>query len=104
MRRRTHADGATVGISCTCLFLLVWVIAGLTIGAVCSNYSLDFLFGIQVPWYANAAIGAVGGGVVIVTGVVCWACDLGGVDGPVWPMTPAAKAKKGMLPAERATP
>lgn len=98
--RRTRTDGATVGLSCTCLVLLVWVIGGMTIGAVCSNHSLDFLFGVQAPWYADAAIGAVGGGFVITVGVVTWACDLGGVKGPVWPMTDEAKARKGLTPAE----
>ena len=98
---KIRGNATSAGVSCSCLFFLVWVIAGMTLGAVCSNHSLNFLFGIQAPWYADAAIGAVGGGIVITIGVITWACDLGGVDGPVWPLTEAGKAKKGLLPAER---
>ena len=75
--------------------VVLWVILGLTLGAVCVHYTLAFWIGLDAPWYATVPTGAVLGGVAITAGAITWVCDLGGLDGPVWPLTDKGKAEKG---------
>ena len=73
---------------------ILWVVVGLTIGAVCVHYTLNFWVGIDPPLWACAGIGMVTSGVVVPAGVITGVCDLGGLDGPMWPLTDKAKAEK----------
>jgi hypothetical protein len=94
-RGRIAAIGNLSCVGC----VILWIIAGLTLGAYCMHYSLDFWIGVDAPWYACVPLGAVTGGIPIAAGAITWACDLGGMDGPVWPLTDEARTRKS-LPAE----
>ncbi len=59
------------------LSLAVWLFSS------CFAYSLDTIFGKDVPWYADLAGGIVLNGVNIPLAVVCWIVRLAGVETPL---------------------
>lgn len=93
MKPKKKGSGVFAGLGCLGCAIL-WLVVGLTIGAVCVHYTLNFWIGVDPPLYACALVGMVTSGVVVPVGVITGVCDLGGLDGPVWPLTDAAKAKK----------
>jgi hypothetical protein len=65
------ADTAARGSACACLALFV-VVFNLTLGALCFQYSLWAICGKDIPWYADAACGLIGGEVVVPLAFVLW--------------------------------
>lgn len=83
-----------LGLSCFgCA--IVWIVLGLTIGAVCVHYTLAFWIGVDAPWWVCVPAGAATSGVALPVGLVTWCCDLGGMDGPVWPLAGQAQPEEG---------
>ena len=72
-------DGAG---GCGCLILIL--VVNLTLGGFCADYSLGYYFGADAPWYGDAALGLVGGQVLIPATVLAWVLKLAGVRQPVW--------------------
>ncbi len=65
--------------------LVMVVIIGLILWlcSACFAYSLDTIFGKDVPWYADLAGGLVLNGANIPIAVICWIVKLAGVEVPL---------------------
>lgn len=77
---RHGSDDASLGASC--LALVIWLALGATVGGACFDYVLASVLGKDVPWFADAAGGAVTSGFIITAAVVCWIVKLCGVPVP----------------------
>jgi len=65
LRKRTTGGGL-----CGCFAMVLLMNA--TIGGVCFDYCLWSLFGKDIPWYADAVCGLIGGEVALPLAVVMW--------------------------------
>ena len=65
------------------VFLVALVGLTLWLCSACFAYSLDTIFGKDVPWYADLVGGLVLNGANIAIAVVCWIITLAGVEVPL---------------------
>lgn len=61
---------------------IVFLIINLTIGAVCFDYSLNAIFGKDIPWYGDVACGLFLGEFTIPVALICWVLIQCDVDAP----------------------
>lgn len=61
-----------------CVAFVIYVV----LGACCFAYCLDAAFAKNIPWYADAVVGFIGGSLFIPLAVVVWVCQLCGIPTP----------------------
>ena len=80
-KRSRFGDWIPGGVSCGCFLLAL--IVNLTVGGYAFDYSLRFIAGKDIPWYADVIVGTVLGEVTIPLAVVCWVLKMCGVHSPL---------------------
>ena len=58
------------------------IIVNLSLGGWCFGYSLESVFGKDIPWYGDMVAGLFLGQFTIPSAVVCWILKLCGVETP----------------------
>ncbi len=61
-----------------CISFVIYV----ALGAYCFAYCLDAAFAKNIPWYADAVVGLVGGALFIPLAIAAWVCQLCGIPVP----------------------
>jgi hypothetical protein len=59
--------------------VLIVLLVNITIGAVCFDYSLKFVFDKDIPWYGDCVCGLFLGEVAVPAAIICWVlgeCDV----------------------------
>ena len=78
---------------CAMVFVVI-LIVNLTLGGVCSDFSLNYYFGVDVPWWGDGIIGLFGGEVLVPATVIGLVLDYGGgIHGPLFPIKGNAHEK-----------
>lgn len=75
-------NGGVLGIGC--LIMLVFIAIGLSLGAVCFDYSLHFLFGKDIHWAVDMVCGVLLSPINVTVAIVCFVLDVCGVDPPLF--------------------
>lgn len=76
-----------IGIGC--LIMLAFVALGLSLGAVCFDYSLNFIFGKDIHWAGDMVCGVLLGPVNVTVAIVCFVLDVCGIEPPLFGAKPA---------------
>jgi len=63
---------------CQCVAFVVYV----CLGAFSFAFCLDACFAKNIPWYADAVVGLVGGLIFVPLAVAAWVCQLCGIPTP----------------------
>ena len=73
-------DDSYAGCGC---YLLVFLVLNIGLGGLSFNYCLWFVFGKDVPWYADAICGLILAEITIPVMMVCWILNLCGISAPL---------------------
>jgi hypothetical protein len=65
-----------------CQIFVLFLIFNLLIGGICFDYSLNFIFGKDIPWWGDVLCGLVTAEFVAPVAIVCFVLDIF-MDGPL---------------------
>ena len=74
-------NGGEVLTGCGCW--IIFAIVNLTLGALCFDYSLSYIFAKDVPWYADMVCGLFLGEFTIPAAIICWILNMCGIPAPL---------------------